>query len=186
VLAALACAGALLAGCGTSRAPVPNVFAPAAPTSLARLTFPFPGVAVSFKVPTNWTHASDTPPLVGTFSSGTAVIALWRYHRTGPPPADSGAAAHARSLLIGAARARDRTLTLIRSKLTTIDGAQTVVLDATEMISGRLRRVRSFHVFVRGAEIVLDEYAPEALFHAVDHAVFSPLNHSLALRRERS
>jgi hypothetical protein len=140
VLAVLASAGVLLAGCGNSRTPVPNVFAPAAPKSLVRETFPFPSVHVSFKVPTNWTRATDTPPLIGTFSSGTAVIALWRYRRSAPEPVDAAADAHARVLLIAAARARDRTLTVIRSKLTTIDGTQTVVLDAFETISGRRRR----------------------------------------------
>ena len=184
MVVALVSAGALLAGCGNSRTPVPSVFAPAAPSSLARLTFP--SVGVSFKVPTNWTRATDTPPLIGTFSSGTAVIALWRYPHNGPVPADAGAAAHARTALLNAARARDRSLILNRSKLTTIDGAQAVVLDATETISGQRRRVRSFHLFVRGAEIVLDEYAPPAVFHAVDHEVFSPLNHSLALLRPKA
>jgi hypothetical protein len=62
----------------------------------------------------------------------------------------------------------------------------TIVVDAIESIAGRRRRVRSFHVFVRGAEIVLDEYAPVAMFHAVDHSVFSPLNHSLVLLRSRA
>jgi hypothetical protein len=29
----------------------------------------------------------------------------------------------------------------------------------------------------------LDEYAPPAMFHAVDHAVFLPIRHSLRLLR---
>jgi hypothetical protein len=173
-----------LSGCGNSRTPLPNLSAPAAPRALARETFP--AVGVSFKVPTNWTRATDTPPLIGTFSSGPAVIALWRYHRAAPPPADASADAHARALLLSTARVRDPTLKVIRSKLTTIDGVQTVVVDATEMISGQRRRVRSFHMFVRGAEIVLEEYAPPSLFHAVDHTVFSPLNRSLALLRSEA
>jgi hypothetical protein len=37
------------------------------------------------------------------------------------------------------------------------------------------------HVFVARAEVVLDEYAPPQDFPAVDHAVFSPLKHSLLL-----
>jgi hypothetical protein len=41
--------------------------------------------------------------------------------------------------------------------------------------------VRSTHVYVPGAEYVLDEYAPPAMFHAVDHAVFSPIKRSLRL-----
>jgi hypothetical protein len=74
-------------------------------------------------------------------------------------------------------------LAVIRTSLIRIGGAPTVVLDAFERIAGRLRRVRSLHVFVPGAEIVIEEYSPPSQFHAVDRMVFSPLNHSINLRR---
>jgi hypothetical protein len=37
------------------------------------------------------------------------------------------------------------------------------------------------HVYLPGAEVVLEEYAPPALFHRIDHAVFSPVKRSLRL-----
>jgi hypothetical protein len=171
----------LLAGCGGSRTPVPSLLVPSAPGAFARLSLQ--NVGVSLRVPTKWTRMIHVRPLDDVFNSGPAVIALWRYQRTGAPVNDAAAAARARALLIEAARARSATLSVIRSKLTRIGAAQAIVLDATELISGQRRRVRSLHVFVHRAEIVLDEYAPPSLFRAVDHAVFSPVTHSLRLLR---
>lgn len=173
----------LLAGCGTSRAPVPQAGRPAAPTAYVGEGFPSAGIA--FLLPPNWTVTSSQLPLAVTINSGPAVIAVWRYSRSAGPPADRLALESARNALISAARAKDRSLSLIRTSLTRIDGAPTIVLDAFERIAGRLRRVRSLHIFVPHAEIVLDEYTPPSEFHTVDHGVFSPLNHSINLRRSR-
>jgi hypothetical protein len=70
---------------------------------------------------------------------------------------------------------------LIRASVGLVDGYPAIELDAFERINGRPRRVRSTHVFTGSSEVVLDEYAPAALFHSVDHAVFSPLKRSLHL-----
>jgi hypothetical protein len=48
-------------------------------------------------------------------------------------------------------------------------------------VGGQLRRVRSLLVYLAGAEVVLEEYAPPAAFHSVDHLVFSPVRRSLRL-----
>jgi hypothetical protein len=170
----------LLGGCGYSRTAVPRAGRPASPTTF--IGEGFPSAKIAFLLPSNWTVTPSSPPLAATISSGPAVVAVWRYPRSAPPPADRLALAMARSALISAARARDRSLRLIRTSLTRIRGAPTVVLDAFERIDGRRRRVRSLHIFVPGAEIVVDEYAPPSEFHGVDHAVFSPLNHSINLR----
>jgi hypothetical protein len=177
----LGCAGVLLAGCGYSRTPAPPVGRPATPTGFVGEGFPTAKIALYF--PRNWTVTQSQLPLAATISSGPAVVAVWRYPRTVPPPPDRAALKLARAALISAARARGRSLTLIRTSLTRISGAPTIVLDAFERIAGGLRRVRSLHMFVPGAEIVLDEYAPPSEFHAIDHLVFSPLNHSINLRR---
>ncbi len=60
-------------------------------------------------------------------------------------------------------------------------GSPAVVLDATEQIAGQGRRVHSIHLFTPSGELVVEEYAPSDVFHAVDHEVFSPLKRSLAL-----
>jgi hypothetical protein len=143
----------------------------------------FPAAGIAFRFPRDWTTTLSDLPLAATISSGPAVVALWRYQRSVPSPAGRLALSNSRASLISAARARDPSLKLIRTRLTRIGGAPTVVLDAFERIAGQLRRVRSLHMYVPGGEIVLDEYAPPAMFHAVDRAVFSPLNHSINLRR---
>jgi hypothetical protein len=170
---------AALAGCGYSRTPVPSVVAPSGFNGVS-----FPRVGIDLVVPRGWTESVSALPLAATVSSGPAVIALWRYRRSAPPPPDAAALAAARHALISAARARDPGLVVIRSKLTRIGRAPAVVLDAFEQINGQRRRVRSLHIYVHGAEIVIDEYAPPSQFHAVDHEVFSPVIHQIRLRRD--
>jgi hypothetical protein len=136
---------------------------------------------VALNAPANWAVLTGRPPLVVTIGSGRALVAVWRYPRSEPLPGDPAALDRARTALIGAARARDPRLAVIRSKLVTVGTSQGVELDATEFVQGQLRRVRSVHLFAYGAEIVLDEYAPPSVFHAVDHAVFSPVKRSLRL-----
>lgn len=179
---AFAALALLLAGCGESRAPIPNVNLPAAPRSYVRLSFP--RIGVSFYAPKNWTRLNG--PRFAVIASASAVISLRAYPSSGAAPAAASALAGARGRLIAAARNRDRTLRLIRSKLTRIDGVNAIVLDAMETIAGARRRVRSLHLLTPGGEIVIEEYAPLALFHVADHYVFSPLNHSLRLLASRA
>ena len=177
-VAAAALASALaLAGCGESRAPVPNLNLPAAVRAYVRLSFP--AIGVSFRAPKNWTRVND--PRLAVVASGSAVISMRSYPSSGSGPATAPSLAGARGRLVAAARRRDRTLQLIRSDLTRIGGVDAIVLDAMETIAGARRRVRSLHLFPAGREIVIEEYAPLALFRVVDHYVFSPLNHSLRL-----
>jgi hypothetical protein len=60
-------------------------------------------------------------------------------------------------------------------------GGSVVQLNTIEQIGIERRRVRSLHLFAGNFELVLEEYAPVTNFHAVDHAVFSPLSRSLSL-----
>lgn len=166
-----------LAACGNSRTPAPSLSAPAAPSSFRPLADPAAGVALA--APTNWSVLQQRPPLLMVISSGAAVIALWRFQHRGPWPSDPALLAQARAALIGAVHARDRTLQLIRSKIGTVNGVHSIELDAFERIGNSVRRVRSTHLYVTGAEVVLDEYAPPRMFHSVDHAVFSPVKRSL-------
>jgi hypothetical protein len=172
------CPLALMAGCGNSRTPLPSVSQPLKPNGFHAIGNAQAGIAIS--VPNNWLVQSQAAPLL-TVSSGTAVVALWRFRRHLAPPVGAAALDAAERQLIGAARARDPSLQLIRSRTETIDAAPAIELDAFERIGGQARRVRSTHVFTAGTELVLDEYAPPSIFHAVDHVVFSPLKRSLRL-----
>jgi hypothetical protein len=172
---------ALLTGCGNSRMPMPTITAAAAPHGFRLVRYPASGVTL--RAPRDWDVAPQRAPMVTIISSGAAVVALWRFPWTGSSPSRGAALARTRTALINAVRARDRSLQVIRSRLSSVTGSPAIELDAIEQIHGQTRRVRSLHVFVPGAEIVLEEYAPPSAFHAVDHAVFSPLKRSLQLFR---
>jgi hypothetical protein len=168
-------------GCGESRAPLPNANLPASPKSLRAFAhLSFPTIGVSFYAPREWARLYRSQVVL--IASGSAVISFRRY----APSVPASALGQARGRLIAAAHERDPTLQLIRSKVTRIAGVNAIVLDATETIGGARRRVRSLHLFTRGAEIVIEEYAPLALFRVVDHYVFSPLDHTLKLLRTRA
>jgi hypothetical protein len=174
-------AGCLLlaAGCGNSRTVVPDLSVPAAPHGFRKLTVTSAGV--SLITPRNWTVSSQTAPLVLTLNSGTAVVALWRLDRAAPPPAGRAGLNSAARLLMAAVRHRDRSIGRLRATPTQVDGARAIRLEARERIAGQVRRVTSTHVYLEGAELVLDEYAPPAQFPSVARAVFTPVRRSLTL-----
>jgi hypothetical protein len=180
-LALLALAMLPLTACGNSRTPVPSLIRAAAPVGVRSLFYPHLGIVLA--APRNWAVLSEQPPLVVTISSGAAVVALWRYPRTAPVPRTHAQLAYARRALIRAARARDVSLEVLSTTLTTLSGRPAIVLNALESIAGHARRVRSIHIFRRAAELVIDEYAPPGMFGPVDSQVFSPVVHSVRLFR---
>ncbi len=172
------CASIGVVGCGNSRTPI---YTAAGGANSGFHTVHYPGFGISLRAPGSWSRTSGQGPLIATFTSGSSVVALWSFPRNVGPPSGRVALARVRKKLIGKARRRDPTLSLIRSNIIRIDGAPAIELDAIERINGRERRVRSTHVFAQRAEVVLDEYAPPQAFHAVDHTVFSPVRQSLLL-----
>ncbi len=169
----------LLAGCGNARTLVPDPTQPVAPTGFRTLTLAQAGVRMS--APRNWTVSGAGPPLVVTLESGTAVVALWRYPRAAPAPAGRLGLVGARRALVAAVRRRDPSMRLLGSSLATFGDVSVIVLAALERIGGHPRRVSSTHIYLRGAELVLDEYAPPAQFPSLERTVFARLRRSLAL-----
>jgi hypothetical protein len=169
----------LVAGCGNSRTAVPDVDRPAPPQGFRKLTLASAGV--SLITPRNWTVSNQTAPLVLTLNSGPAVVALWRLARSAPPPASPAALSSTSRALIAAVRRRDPSISQLRATTTRVDGARAIRLEARERIAGRMRRVTSTHVYIDGAELVLDEYAPPAQFPSVARSVFGPVRRSLTL-----
>jgi hypothetical protein len=182
ILSAVTVAAAIgLVGCGNSRTPVPSSIIPVSSGGFRTLTYAKSGVALS--APRGWGLATGKRPLVATVSSGDAVIALWRFPRSTAPPADPAALGKVLSDLVSESRAREPGLRVIHALRTRAGGAPALELDAVERVGGQRRRVRSIHVFLAHAEIVLDEYAPLGQFRAVNRAVFSPVRRSLAPTR---
>lgn len=168
---------ALLAACGYSRAPAPGLENPASPQGVYTLSVP--GGGVTLQAPRNWTRIDQPPPLMLTLSSGSAVVALWRFVRVRPLPRGRAPMSAATQALIAAVRSRQPAVQVVRARVVHLNGVRGVEVNAVERIRGQLRRVRSTHLYVGREEIVLEEYAPVDLFHSVDHAVFSPLRRSL-------
>lgn len=169
----------LVTACGNSRAPVPNFSRPASPTGSRVLSYPRAGIA--FDAPRNWSVVAQRTPLVATVDSGAAVVAVWRYPRTGRKPSTPGALARYESALVRAGTANDRTLHVISWTISAVEGAPAIVLEASESVSGLARRVQSVHIYRSHAEMVIDEYAPANAFDAVNRQVFTPLVRSIRL-----
>lgn len=177
---ALAACLLLLAGCGNTRIRPADTSRPVDPTSFHTVRFPTQGLSLS--VPRNWTVTQAKPPLLSIFSSGSAIVAVWRFPRAAPPPASTAALNEARRELIRLSRKRDPALRVIRSSTGSSAGHPDVEVDAFQNINGQRRRVRSLHVFIPGSEVVLEQYAPPSLFHEVDHVAFSPMKRSLQIQ----
>lgn len=177
--AAIACLCPLVlaVGCGNSRTQ-PRDFTRTVPPSGWK-TIRIPEVPLAVDVPANWSVGSGGTRLVVVSFSGLSVVEIWRYARRQPPPATTAALRRAKNALVRAAKASDPRLHVIRSRVITLAGLPTIELSVTETVAGQLRRDRSLHVFTHGTELVLDTHAPANEFHAVDHAVFSPIKRSL-------
>jgi hypothetical protein len=175
MLAALA-----VGGCGNARATVPDTTTPELPqgTKVTRIE----RAGVRFTAPANWPGLTPAGRLAGGIQSRTATVAVWRYPRSEPLPADDAALREVRGLLEARVRHRDPTFRLRSSRLVHRGGARGIELVGTQTIAGRPVGVRSSHVFSRGAELVIDAYAPPAQFARLDAAVFRPLLRSLKLR----
>lgn len=170
-----------LAGCAQSRTAAPDpsrIEPPGAVKTVAYLHN-----SLHFRAPANWEMQAGSGPLVVTVGSGPALIAIWHYPRSARQvlPIDLPQLQQARTALVAAARARDPTFRVISTAIVLQGGAPGVELDALETVRGQVRRVRSTHFYKGGGELVVDEFAPEELFHAVDRTVFSPLLHSVRL-----
>jgi nicotinamidase-related amidase len=65
-------------------------------------------------------------------------------------------------------------------------GLRAVVLVGAATNQGQRRRMRSLHAYGRGAEVVVDAFAPPKVFKRVDKQTFGPVSRSLKLRTPRA
>lgn len=171
---------AAASGCGYERSKPPDVATPAAPTSFQKRSFKKEGLAL--KAPANWRPTIGQTPLVVTFTSGRATLAVWRYPRSEGLPMDRIEVAKVLPALLDAARKRDPALRVKKKQLVAVDDVPGVVLTGSETILGQRRRVRSVHLYTDGAEIVIDAFAPPRVFARVDRQVFRKVLDSVKLR----
>jgi hypothetical protein len=174
----------LVAGCGNARQHLPDPTRAQKPERAERVTFAAGGVSLA--APRNWLGGGGSPPLVALFGSGPAAVAVWRYPRKEPIPRNRSDLEQAQAGLSDAVQARDRSAHIESTAIVDVHGIKGIQVVASERINGQPRRVRSTHFFDRGAEIVIDAYAPPRDFASVDRSVFEPLIGSLRLRAPAS
>jgi hypothetical protein len=174
---------ALLAGCGNDRTPVPDLSLVPAPKAF-RETF-FQAQGVRFRAPTNWRVVPGDRPQIATVAIGTAQVAIWRYPRTEPLPETRAQLGAARDALVAQIRSRDPTFELTSTRLVMKRGLRGVeVLGVGTNVTNRIARrsMRSLHAYGRGAEVVMDAFAPPKEFARIDEQTFGPMVRSLQLR----
>lgn len=170
-----AAVASLAAGCGSdssSSGPSPK---PEQPTA-------FSARGVNFTAPTGWTVRRGTGNLVATVAAGDATVAVWRYPRGQELPTTKDELKAARDGLVAALDRHDDQFEAIKTAPTQIGGQPAVQVRARETIAGTVRTVRSSHIYAGGAEYVVDAYAPDRSFRAVDAQVFRPLLRTLTVQ----
>ena len=180
---ALAALAALLAGCGNDRTPVPDLSVVPAPKAFREAFFDEQGVRL--RAPTNWRVVPGTAPQVATIAIGTAQISIWRYPRTEPLPQTRAQLNAARDALVAQIESRDPTFKLTSTRLVLKPGirAVEVVGIGTNLTNRSVQRsMRSLHAYGRGAEVVVDAFAPPKDFARIDEQTFGPVSRSLKLR----
>ena len=178
---------ALLAGCGNERTAVPDRSAGPAPKAFRDAFFDEQGVR--FRAPTNWRVVPGDAPHVATVAIGSAQIGVWRYPRTEPLPQTRAQLDAARTALVAQIERRDPTFKLTSTRLVMKPGirAVEVVGVGTNLTNQSVQRsMRSLHAYGRGAEVVIDAFAPPKEFARIDEQTFAPVTRSLRLRAPKS
>ena len=178
----LAALAALFTGCGNERTPVPDLGAVPAPKAFREAFFDEQGLR--FKAPTNWRVVPGEPPHVATVAIGTAQIGVWRYPRSEPLPETRAQLNAAREALVAQIERRDPTFKLTSTRLVVKPGiraVEVVGIGANLTNPSAQRSMRSLHAYGRGAEVVIDAFAPPKEFARIDEQTFGPVSRSLKL-----
>jgi hypothetical protein len=177
----LACACAVVAGCGDSRTQPPDLSTPATPDGFMHVAYPAAGLR--FNVPRDWRVIPGTPPQVVVLQSGLATIGIWRYPRDGSLPHTRPALTSALHSLVALVARTDPTFRREGGAVVAVAHHEAIQIRGLETVDGLRREVRSTHMFVNRSEVVIDAFAPPAMFTRVDTQVFHPLLRSLRIER---
>ena len=173
----LAAAVAVAAGCGNERQESGSLFDAKTRTVTQALSYPDAGLKVS--VPKELDVKDATAPGLFRASLNASFIAGFAYRRKEQIPRTPGEMMEARRRLVAAARRRDKTFHLRRSRVVKVGGVPGVELYGDQTIfKGRLR-IRSLHVYKGNGEYVVELVAPVAAFGKLDRASFPGIRRSL-------
>jgi hypothetical protein len=186
LLLAAAGVAVLLAGCGNDRASSPELGL--IPTPKAFQATPFLAQGVQFRSPTNWRVVKGEDTHLATVAIGDAQVGIWRYVRDEPLPETRDQLAAARQALVAQIESRDPTFKLTSTRLVLKPGFRgvEVIGSGTNLTNTSVQRsMRSLHAYGRGAEVVMDAFAPPKQFSRVDKQTFGPMTRSLKLRKPK-
>jgi hypothetical protein len=181
LLLALACA-ALLAACGEEPDKPPPVFKVKTPQGSRPSEFVEDGMA--FTRPRNWTIRGRESPAVFELVSGEAIVAGWAYQREEPLPETDAELEGARNRLRDAIHERDPDYRIERAVIREVANAPAIDITGDQVLSRRMLRTRSVHVFKGDVEYVIEAIAPPADYDVVEEGVLTPLLDSLELTGE--
>lgn len=174
----------VLAGCGNDRASPPDIDLIKAPGGFRPVAYPKQGL--SLRVPLRWRVDPGEGNRVTTLAAGSGQISVWRFARREPLPVSRTHLDNARKALIAQVQARDPTFDLTSSRLILRPGLRAVEIVGVGTNLGVRRTTRSLHAYGRGAEVIVDAYAPPKQFARVDAQTFGPVLRSVRLRAARS
>jgi len=187
LLALLAGAVLLLAGCGNDRTPIPELGLIPAPKGFRDAEFKAEGVR--FRAPTNWRIVPGDETQLATVAIGDAQVGVWRYERSEPLPETRAQLAATRQALVAQIESRDPTFKLTSTRLVVKPGFRgvEVVGVGTNLTNGSIQRsMRSLHAYGHGLEVVMDAFAPPRDFARVDEQTFGPMARSLGVMAPRA
>ena len=186
ISSAAAALAVLPAGCGNEPTPVPDVGAIPAPDGFRPARYDAQGVR--FRAPTNWRVTPGEGTQLATVAIGDAQVGIWRYPRTEPLPETEAQLDAAREALVAQIKSRDPTFKIKSMRLIMKPGIRAVQIlgVGTNLTNSKARRsMRSVHAYGRGAEVVMDAFAPPEAFSRVDRQTFGPMTRSLKLRKPK-
>lgn len=172
LLAALA-----LAGCGNDR---PEVSLRAQLSGETReVRFPRAGLAV--ELPRELDTRPAEAPQVFRAAYGKALVSAYAYERAEQVPLDDQQLRAALTRLEAEAEQRTPSYVLRSSGTAQVAGGRALELIGDQMISGQRLRTHSLHVFIEGAEYVIELLAPRREFLRFDRALFPLVERTLAV-----
>ena len=177
VLAVLAAAALLGAGCGNERGTPPPL--DALGKAGAKKEFVNPGV-VRFRYPETWFAAGATAPRYAQLSSGGALASVYAYPRS-DLATDPASIEAARRRLIQSLHRRDPGFLIESTKISEVDGSPAVEIRGRGTIAGEPVKIRSVHVYRPGVEWLIDAYARPPQFAEANRIAFAPMIASLQL-----
>jgi hypothetical protein len=165
------------AGCGNDRVETGSVFDAKPGKATQALSYPDAGLKVT--VPKEFDVKDSTAPQLFRASLDASFISAFAYRRKEQIPKEADELQEARRRLVAAAKRRDKSFKLKRSKVVNVNGVPGVELRGDQTIfRGRLH-LRSLHLYKGNGEYVVELVAPVAAFAALERSSFPGILKSL-------